>query len=356
MSIIQRISRIISQIFNLTHTIADQTENAMKVCWDNLAKVSRSFALVIQNLPEGLDKQVMIGYEILRTVDTIEDSQLPDSERKVAFDLFRNILGGKADQNDVLKLQQIIDSGVHTTLDKTVAHVIVPHIFTALSALGPEQQEIIKRTAMEMSLGMEREDFRDVKDLDHNDEYCHYVAGIVGIMLTDLFEADGRLTKEQYEKIQPYSEPYGLGLQKVNILKDMYGDIKEGRFFWPRDLIEKYGFTKENILEEAKDRPEEAQALVNELVEDTRKQLNSGVEYVTLLPEHEKKVRMFSAIPLYMAIATAGRMHNTLDVFFNAPVKIPRSQTYAIVNKLDTIIQDNDALREYYESFFHSGS
>jgi len=354
MSIFRRIGEIIGHIFRITHTITDQTEMAMKICWDNLTKVSRSFALVIQNLPEGLDKQVMIGYEILRTVDTIEDSQLPERERKEAFELFRNILRGVADQKDVIKLQNMIDSGVYTTLDKTVAHVIVPNIFTALSCLGEEQQEIIKQTAIEMSKGMEREDFRDVKDLRHNDEYCHYVAGIVGVMLTDLFKADGRLTEEQYKKIYPYSEPYGLGLQKVNILKDMYGDIKEGRFFWPKDVVEKYGFTKENILEKAKHHPEKAQALVNELVNDTRKQLNSGVEYVTLLPEHEKKVRMFSAIPLYMAIATAGRMYNTLDVFYNAPVKIPRTQTYEIVNKLDAIIHDNEALREYYHSFFVS--
>ena len=354
MYIFRKIGEMIGQIFRLTTAITDQTEMAMNICWENLTKVSRSFALVIQNLPEGLDKQVMIGYEILRTVDTIEDSQLLQTERNEAFELFRNILNGKVNQKDVTKLQKMIGSGVYTTLDKTVAAVIVPNIFTALSSLGEEQQEIIKRTAIEMSKGMEREDFRDVKDLKHNDEYCHYVAGIVGIMLTDLFKADGRLTDEQYKQIYPYSEPYGLGLQKVNILKDMYGDISEGRFFWPKDLVEKYGFTKENILKQARYHKERAQALVNELVEDTRKQLNNGVKYVTLLPEHEKKVRMFSAIPLYMAIATAGRMYNTLDVFYNAPVKIPGNQTYEIVNKLDTIIHDNDALRDYYHSFFVS--
>ncbi len=352
MYIIQKLTEMINRLFRVSKVITDQTEKAMDICWNHLADVSRSFALVIKNLPEGLDKQVMIGYEILRTVDTIEDSFLPEPKRKEAFKVFRDILEGRAGKPEIDWLEHTLDSGVHTDLDKTVAHVIVPNIFKALSALGPEQQEIIKRTAIEMSKGMERLDFRDVKDLSHNDEYCHYVAGIVGIMLTDLFEADGRLTENQYQKIQPYSEPYGLGLQKVNIMKDMAGDIKEGRYFWPKDLVEKYGFTKETILDMAKDEPEKAKALINELVADTRKQLASGVEYVTLLPEHEKKVRMFSAIPLYMAIATAGKMEDNLGVLYDAPVKIPRTQTYEIVKHLDTIIQDNEALKDYYESFF----
>ncbi|HID71841.1 MAG TPA: hypothetical protein EYP29_03745, partial [Thermoplasmata archaeon] len=226
MYFVKRIGELIGHVFNFTNFVTERTEKAIRICWDNLTKVSRSFALVIKSLPEGLDKQVMVGYEILRTVDTIEDSLLPSEERKEAFELFREILSGKDGKRYVVKLQRMIDKGVHTPLDKTVTSKIVPNIFTALNSLGEEQQEIIKGTAIEMSRGMEREDFKDIQNLQHHDEYCHYVAGIVGIMLTDLFKADGRLTESQYRRIYLYSEPYGLGLQKVNILKDMHGDIK----------------------------------------------------------------------------------------------------------------------------------
>lgn len=326
---------------------------ATKICWRELPKVSRSFALVIQNLPRGLDKDVMVGYEILRTVDTIEDSLLERETKLETFELFRDILnGGFVDQN-VLKLQQFLDTGTHRELDKAVVRHMVPNVFTVLNSLGPEQRKIVARTAIEMSYGMARQDFLDIQSLEHQDEYCYYVAGLVGYMLTDLFMADGRLEEERYREIYPYSEPYGIGLQKVNILRDMNSDLYEDRLYWPKDVVERHGFTKFSLLEEAHTNIEEAMQIVNEIVIDTARHLDNGVLYVTKLPEHEKKVRMFSAIPLYMAIATAALMYDNRDVY-SKPVKIPRTQTMAITHKLDTIIEDNEKLVEFYNELFYN--
>ena len=326
---------------------------ATKICWRELPRVSRSFALVIQNLPRGLDRDVMVGYEILRTVDTIEDSLLDRDAKLETFKVFRDILNGGFHDPNILKLQQSLDAGTHKELDKAVVRHMVPNIFTVLNSLGKEQRDIVARTAIEMSYGMARKDFLDILSLEHQDEYCYYVAGLVGYMLTDLFKADGRLEDERYKEIYPYSEPYGIGLQKVNILRDMSGDLYEDRLYWPKDVIERHGFTKLSLLEEAHTNLPEAMQIVNEIVIDTARHLDNGVLYVTKLPEHEKKVRMFSAIPLYMAIATASLMYDNKDVY-SKPVKIPRTQTMAIAHKLDTIIQDNEKLVDYYNELFYN--
>jgi farnesyl-diphosphate farnesyltransferase len=332
--------------------INHDVDRATRICWRELPRVSRSFALVIQNLPEGLDKDVMVGYEILRTVDTIEDSLLDMETKKLTFKLFRNILNGGFEDENILTLQRVLDAGTHKELDKAVVNYMVPNIFTVLNSLGHEQREIVTRTALEMSIGMARDDFLDIQTLSHQDEYCHYVAGIVGTMLTDLFSASGRLDEKRYREIYPYSEPYGIGLQKVNILKDMNSDLYEDRLYWPRDVVEKHGFTKQNILQKAEEKPEEAMQVVNEIVIDTARHLDNGVLYVTKLPENEKKVRMFSAIPLYMAIATASLMYNNREVY-TKPLKIPRSETMAITSKLDSIIQENGKLVDYYNELFY---
>jgi len=221
-----------------------------------------------------------------------------------------------------------------------------------LNGLGPEQREIVSRTAIEMSYGMARGDFLDIQSLEHQDEYCYYVAGLVGYMLTDLFKADGRIGEERYREIYPLSEPYGIGLQKVNILRDMNSDLYEDRLYWPRDVVERHGFTKRSLLEEAHTDLPRAVAIVNEIVIDTARHLDNGVLYVTKLPEDEKKVRMFSAIPLYMAIATAALMYDNRDVY-SEPVKIPRTQTMAIAHKLDSIIHDNEKLVDFYNELFY---
>lgn len=325
---------------------------ATRICWRELPRVSRSFALVIQSLPQGLDRDVMVGYEVLRTVDTIEDSLLDRPRKLDTFQTFRDILNGGCHDANILKLQQALDAGTHRELDKAVVNHMVPNIFTVLNSLGAEQREIVSRTAIEMSYGMARSDFLDIQSLEHQDEYCYYVAGLVGYMLTDLFRADGRIGEGRYREIYPLSEPYGIGLQKVNILRDMNSDLYEDRLYWPRDVVERHGFTKRSLLEEAHTDLSEAVAIVNEIVIDTARHLDNGVLYVTKLPEDEKKVRMFSAIPLYMAIATAALMYDNRDVY-SKPVKIPRTQTMAIAQKLDSIIHDNGKLVDFYNELFY---
>ncbi len=353
MFIRSKIASTFKDMANLAGTGKNSVEQANTICWRELGKVSRSFAMVIRNLPEGLDREVMVGYEILRTVDTIEDSMLDMETKKEAFEVFRSILDGNTDQRNIQELQRFLDMGTYKELDKAVVNYIVPNIFTVLFDLGEGQRRIISGTAREMSIGMERKDFLDIQTLEHQDEYCHYVAGIVGTMLTDLFRESGRLDDVRYREIYPLSEPYGIGLQKVNILKDMGGDIKEGRYYWPKDVVERHGFTKDNILEKSHEHMDDALEVVNEIVLDTARHLDNGVLYVTKLPENEKKVRMFSAIPLYMAIATAAKMYNNPEVY-EKPIKISRSQTLGITAKLDSIIQDNEKLVNYYNDLFYN--
>lgn len=49
------------------------TDEDVKFCDDMLGKVSRSFAAVIRQLPEGLCVEILIFYLVLRGLDTIED-------------------------------------------------------------------------------------------------------------------------------------------------------------------------------------------------------------------------------------------------------------------------------------------
>jgi len=69
----------------------------------------------------------------------------------------------------------------------------------------------------------------DIKELE---EYCFYVAGIVGVMLTNIFcQKDGiRGNKSGLERYQVH---FGLALQLVNIIKDYEKDIGRGWCYIP---------------------------------------------------------------------------------------------------------------------------
>ena len=51
-------------------------EPNLAFCYDMLNKVSRSFAIVIQQLPHELQDAVCIFYLVLRALDTVEDDML----------------------------------------------------------------------------------------------------------------------------------------------------------------------------------------------------------------------------------------------------------------------------------------
>ena len=52
----------------------------LNFCYDMLNRVSRSFAVVIQQLPEALRDAVCVFYLVLRALDTVEDDMaLPDA-------------------------------------------------------------------------------------------------------------------------------------------------------------------------------------------------------------------------------------------------------------------------------------
>lgn len=68
-------------------------------------------------------------------------------------------------------------------------------------------------------------------------QYCHYVAGLVGIGLSRLFstsEFEDPLVGEDTE----CANSMGLFLQKTNIIRDYLEDQQEGRAFWPQEVTD----------------------------------------------------------------------------------------------------------------------
>lgn len=66
-------------------------------------------------------------------------------------------------------------------------------------------------------------------------QYCHYVAGLVGIGLSQLFSAS-QLEDPEVGRDTELANSMGLFLQKTNIIRDYLEDTQEGRAFWPQEV------------------------------------------------------------------------------------------------------------------------
>jgi farnesyl-diphosphate farnesyltransferase len=66
-------------------------------------------------------------------------------------------------------------------------------------------------------------------------QYCHYVAGLVGIGLSRLFSAS-KLEIDEVGKDEKLANSMGLFLQKTNIIRDYLEDVQQNRHFWPKQV------------------------------------------------------------------------------------------------------------------------
>ena len=75
------------------------------------------------------------------------------------------------------------------------------------------------------------------------EKYCYRVASMVGLICTSIFG-----TKPD-ENMKQYAIKMGLGLQIVNIMRDVTDDAKRGRIYFPQDELVQHQLTDKDILE-----------------------------------------------------------------------------------------------------------
>jgi farnesyl-diphosphate farnesyltransferase len=275
-------------------------------CETILKKVSRSFALVIQTLPDDLRICVCVFYLVLRALDTIEDDMVGfkgRQEQKV------KLLRGFAEKLRLpnYRLLHVGDAEEKQLLEE------FPKVLTVYHGLSKEDQTIIADITNQMGNGMADFILKDIRlgtaSQDDYNLYCHYVAGLVGQGLTRLFVAHGKESKELLHLMKEADE-MGMFLQKTNIIRDYLEDLNEGRTFWPRDIWSKYA---PSLLELRTGDTSKSLECLNELILDAYKHVPAVLRYLEGI--QDPKVFKFCAIPQVMAIATLERLVNNPHVF-----------------------------------------
>jgi farnesyl-diphosphate farnesyltransferase len=304
--------------------------------WELLPRVSRSFALVIRWLPRRLDDAVMVSYLLCRIADTLEDSLRSPAEKRRLLSRFATSLDSGAPELPP-------DGPADYACLMSKADVVL----AAFRALPESTRSIIRARVREMCGGMAEWCDREIVTIEDQNRYCYYVAGLVGLLLTELFQDHGVFAGRDPAPLRALAVDFGLALQKVNILRDLRADLAEGRCYWPAEVFRRHGLTAGTaLLPENADR---ALAAMSELLEDHWRYLSTALKYLTLLPAMQLRVRMFCSIPLFMAVATLRRCEGNPAVFTGPrPVKIPGRQVRGIVMRSLSLGGCNDYLQSWF--------
>ena len=288
-----------------------EIEENWNFCFDALKNVSRSFNIVIEQLDDETMKVVCIYYLVLRGLDTIEDDMSISIEDKKQMLLNFH--------NDIENIDYSMECG-----DKPEYRNLMKNFYKVnrtYKQLHSKYRDVIKNSTHEMAKGMV--EFLDKSSMDTTEEYdsyCHYVAGLVGTGLSQIFTLSGSefndLTK--YENL---SNSMGLFLQKTNIIRDVKEDYDEKRYWWPKDIVIKHFTTMDEIFGNGGETGEAGELtithkhtdLLNEMIMNAFRHIPDSIEYLSLVKNNSNF--KFCAIPQIVAVQTLATLFHNPNVF-----------------------------------------
>jgi len=313
-----------------------------------LPRVSRTFALGIKLLPARLEPPVRVGYLLCRIADTVEDDlQLSPQRKAELLDAFLACFDHPADADAFSGLvPELTASDDYLELVGTTGHV-----FLMWRELDPNTRAILRRWVEEMVGGMRRFVLEHpggirIVTVDEFREYCYYVAGTVGHLLTELWHEHSQLIGARtYARLLEDCEAFGEALQTVNILKDVAWDAeRENAVYIPSELLAAVGSDHTTILR-AEQRAANRDALVP-LMTMAQDDIDRSLRYIEAIPVAAPRIRLFCVLPVLFAIATMREMERTDGMLVpGGSVKIGRAEVRAIVVAASTSALTNPTLR-----------
>jgi farnesyl-diphosphate farnesyltransferase len=296
-----------------------------------LPHVSRTFALTIPQLPAALRTAVTNAYLLCRIADTIEDEPaLSPAETHLYMQEFKVAVYGRGEP--VLLAKEIERRLSDQTLPAERDLVSNMDRVIRITLGQPERQRAaIQRCVALMCHGMPHfqrtASLRGLPAVVDLDEYCYYVAGVVGEMLTELFCSHDPAIARRQVALERLSTSFAQGLQMTNILKDVWEDRRRGACWLPQDLFARHGIDLER-LEPVPYDPRFGAAL-RELIALAHAHLRNALEYTLLIPSSESGIRRFCLWAVGLAVLTLRKLEHNPAYTAGAEVKVTRSAVAA---------------------------
>ncbi|PIR00256.1 MAG: squalene/phytoene synthase [Nitrospinae bacterium CG11_big_fil_rev_8_21_14_0_20_45_15] len=325
-------------------------------CVSTLPKVSRTFALNISVLKGDLHRSILVAYLFCRTVDTVEDAAKLDPQAKINLLTEFVPLIQSTDRSHRLQKWVSACSIVDGTVNDLDLLKNIDRVFRVYDTLAPAHQTPIAESVSRMALGMAHfqkkftsEGLTPLENEQELEEYCYFVAGVVGEMLCELMIAClPNLSAEGRETMRNCAVSFGLGLQMTNISKDVIVDQSRGWSYIPRSYIEETGMTLEEF--QSGSNPVKNLEVIEKILLKTTGHLRDALKYTLAIPRNEIRLRLFCIWPLWMAVETVATLHNNKNLLSSdAPVKISRATVRRILRRTPLIAYSNFLLQQSFD-------
>jgi farnesyl-diphosphate farnesyltransferase len=314
---------------------------------DMLQGVSRTFALTIPQLPPSLCRVVSNAYLLCRIVDTIEDEPGISGIRKEYFcHQFLGVLSG-ANNAELFSRQLCASLSGQTAAAEHELIRNVPRVIQIARGFSAPQREALQVCVGTMAKGMAQFQLRSEKhglqSLEDLEQYCYYVAGVVGEMLTRLFCLHSSEIAKHQDRLMQLAVSFGQGLQMTNILKDVWEDYQMGACWLPRQIFVEEGFDLRDMAKGCNQR--EFQCGIQRLIGIAHGHLRNALAYSALIPSHEVGIRYFCLWAIGLAVLTLRKIHSHPGYTDGNQVKIARASVKGTVAMSRLAVHHNRVLK-----------
>jgi farnesyl-diphosphate farnesyltransferase len=319
---------------------------------DLLRQVSRSFYLSLAVLPRSLREPLGLAYLLARAADTVADTRLVRRPERMAHveTLRRACAGDAADTGAVVRA-----CGPHQ------AHAAerrllerVDAILAAVERLTPADRQRVRAVLATITEGMlfdlrrfPGEDARGLaalETLEELDRYTYLVAGCVGAFWTDMHLAHRpRLAGWDAAVMRELGIRFGKALQLTNVLRDVRGDLAQGRCYLPAAELAGLGLVPSDLL--TGEGAGRARPLLQRLLSVALGHYDAAWRYTLAIPRREWRMRLACAWPLLIGQGTLDALAAHDNPFAAPiPVKISRADVRAILAGSALMVWSNRAL------------
>lgn len=318
--------------------------------------VARSFALSLLVLPAGMRTPVGLAYVLARASDTVADSMdvgARDPAQRIArlraIDALQEAIRASAQEPPEtagLLGPSIGDLGpVPIAEEQHLLHQL-DALVAGLRVLPADDRRRIAEVCDTIVSGQRL----DLQRFDHGAgelhaltrsaellDYTWRVAGCVGHFWSASCEAHVPMWRTRpLDAMMADGARFGMGLQRLNLLRDTCQDLTLGRCYWPIEELDRVGLTAPALAQAVHARDAVAlqamRPLMANWIEHARVDLSRGIAYAVAV--RPLRLRWACALPALLGLQTLRAIEHLGPLALTQSVKVPRTWVYRLMLRL----------------------
>ncbi|MBS2040148.1 squalene/phytoene synthase family protein [bacterium] len=310
-----------------------------------LKATSRAFYLSLRVLPSGARQTMSLAYLLARCADSVSDGDwLPGCEREPTLQLLLKCLH----QNQGLEEWKSRVAGVDPGRGGEAA--LLHHLPTALAELNsmpaPDQvlvRDIVTTLAQGMLVDLERFPGA-VLDAEELQRHLWAAAGCVGAFWTGVLRLHEPRLSQAPARLEEIGTRLGNALQLTNVLRDVAGDLRDGRCYLPAQELAELGLRPEDLNQPALE--SRLKPLIGRWLAHGYREFEASRDYALMIPASCWRLRLAALWPWCMGIATLLKI--SAGPWLSGPkIKVSRPWVYRMLIKTALLAPFTPLLRLY---------